>query len=109
MPTPSEPVLVNSTQYQDIAASATAVALGPGGGAIGDYLSHFTVVPSSLSPGAITMTDGNGSAINLFAGGASSLLTLHPFPVPWGANSTAGAWKITTGAGLTVKAFGRFT
>ena len=109
MSPPNEPIYVNSTQYQTVAASQSATALGPGGGAIGDYLSHVTITPSALSPGSVTLTDGGGSAYTLFAGGASSLVTLQPFTVRWGANSTGGAWKVATGANLTVATFGRFT
>ena len=68
MAIPNEPIYANSTQYQAIAASQSATALGPGGGAAGDYLSHITVVPASLSPGSVTVTDGGGSAVTVFAG-----------------------------------------
>ncbi len=77
----ADPVLVNSTQYQTQAASLGPLALGPSGtGALQDYLSHITIVPASLSPGAVTVTDGTGSAITVFAGGTNCLLTLHPPP-----------------------------
>src|SRR5437764_11194291 len=102
MTTPDYPIFANSTQYQAVAASQANAALGPGGGAAGDYLSHITIVPASLSPGAVTIADGGGSAITIFAGGASSLTGLVPFTVALGAKSTAGAWKVTTGASLSV-------
>lgn len=103
-----EPIIAQSSQLATVAASTgPAVLSGGGGGGAGDYLSHLLVVPTSLSPGSVTITDGSGSAVTVFAGGASSLLTLHPFPIPWGAESTTGPWKVTTGAGLSVVAFGR--
>lgn len=93
-------------KYATVAASATAQALGTG--AIGDYLSHVTIIPASTSPGAVTITDGTGSAITIFAGGASSVSNLVPFGVPLGLLSTSGGWKITTGASVSVIAEGKF-
>ncbi len=110
MTTPDYPIFANSTQYQAIAASATNQAIGPGGGAAGDYLSHVTIVPASTSPGAVSIADGGGSAITIFAGGATTaLITLTPFTVALGAKSTGGAWKVTTGASVSIVAFGQFT
>jgi len=109
MATPDYPIFVNSTQYQTVAASQSNAALGPGGGGAGDYLSHLTIVPASTSPGAVSIADGGGSAITVFVGGASSVLSLLPFKVAIGAKSTSGAWKITTGAAVSVVAMGQFT
>jgi hypothetical protein len=109
MATPDYPIFANSTQYQAVAASQSNAVLGPGGGGAGDYLSHLTVVPASTSPGAVTIADGGGSAITVFAGGASSVSSLMPFKVAIGAKSTSGAWKITTGAAVSVVAMGQFT
>lgn len=96
--------------YVTIAASTTA-ALGARGGTgqIGDIVDQLLVIPTSTSPGAITITDGSGSAITVFAGGASSLATLIPFPIPLGAKSTSGAWSVTTGASLSIIAIGNFS
>jgi hypothetical protein len=109
MSTPDYPIFANSTQYQAVAAGLGPVAIGPGGGGQGDYLSHITIVPASVSPGVVTITDGSGSAITVFAGGASSLSSLAPFTVAIGAKSTSGAWKITTGASVSAIAVGQFT
>ena len=103
------PIFANSTQYQAVAASQANTALGPGGGAVGDYLSHITIVPASTGPGAITIADGVGGAITIFAGGVSSLSNLASFTVAFGAKSTSGAWKVTTGASVSAVAFGQFT
>ncbi|MGO9304051.1 MAG: hypothetical protein ACLP3R_10165, partial [Candidatus Korobacteraceae bacterium] len=95
------PVVNGASFYQTQAASTTITALtGGSGGATGDYLSHCTVIPTSTSPGVFTITD-NATAIYSFPGGASSLSNLVPFTIPVGANSVSGAWKITTGAGLS--------
>lgn len=98
-----------ASRYQLVAASSTATALtGGGGGATGDYLSHCDVVPTSTSPGVVTILD-NSTAVYSFPGGASSLSNLVPFAIPIGANSLSGAWKITTGTGLSVVCTGKFT
>jgi hypothetical protein len=109
MTTADYPIFANSTQYQAIAASATNQALGLGGGAAGDYLSHVTIVPASTSPGAVSIADDGGSAITIFAGGGGSLAGLAPFTVALGAKSVSGAWKVTTGASVSVVAFGQFS
>lgn len=95
--------------YNTVAASQSTQALtGGGGGATGDYLSHCVVFPTSTSPGVVTILD-NATTISPFAGGASSLSNLVPFTIPVGAVSTSGAWKVTTGAGLSVACYGKFT
>jgi hypothetical protein len=109
MTTSDYPIFANSTQYQAVAASQSNAALGPGGGAAGDYLSHLTVVPASTSPGAVTIADGAGTAITVFAGGGSSLSVLVPFTIAIGAKSTSGAWKVTAGTSVSVVACGQFT
>lgn len=88
--------------------SATAVA-NKGSGAKGDFLREIWVVPTSVSPGAVTVTDNDGTAITVFAGGTNSVSTLHPFQAAWaGGRSRRGAWKIATGANLSIVAFGQF-
>lgn len=98
--------------YQAVAASQTATVLQSSTGAIGDYLSHCDIYPTSTSPGVVTVFDNTnaaaGSAI-LFAGGSSSITNLVPFAIPVGAVSTAGAWKVTTGANVSVVCFGKFS
>lgn len=93
--------------YETVAASQTAQAMGATG-ATGDFLSHCVVTPGTTSPGVVTVLD-NATAIVSFAGGASSVSNLVPFTIPVGAVSVSGAWKITTGANVTVVCVGRFT
>ena len=101
-------VVSAANTYNTIAASQTAQALtGGSGGATGDYLSHCVVLPTSTSPGVVTILD-NSTAIFSFPGGASSTSNLVPFTIPVGAVSTSGAWKVTTGANLTVTCVGKF-
>lgn len=94
--------------YGAIAASKSNVILGATGSA-GDTISSVTIVPATTSPGAVSITDGSGSAITLFTGGASSVATLHSWTVFLGVKSTSGAWKVTTGANVSVVCCGRFT
>lgn len=106
----SDPVITDSAQLPTVAASQNAAALsGGGGGAIGDYLAGLIIVPETTSPGAVTFQDGSGSAVTAFPGGASSVADLKPFPVLLGGSSTAGPWKVTTGANVHIIARGRFT
>lgn len=97
---------VGVDQYEAVAASATAV-LGPNG-AKGDFVLGLLVVPTSLSPQAISVLDG-ATSITVFAGGANSIGSLQPFYIPLGWTSVSGAWSVTTGSGLSVVAGGRFT
>ncbi|TGU44625.1 hypothetical protein EN788_22170 [Mesorhizobium sp. M2D.F.Ca.ET.145.01.1.1] len=94
--------------YETIAASATDQALGATG-ATGDFLAGILVVPGTTSPGAVSIKDGSGSSITLFAGGSSSVSNLVPFFIPLGLISTGGAWKVTTGTSVSAIGIGTFT
>jgi hypothetical protein len=97
--------------YETVAASQTAQILGATG-AVGDFLAGVLIVPATTSPGAVSIIDGNGSNISIFAGGASSVSSLVPFFVPWGAkcvNATTPGWKITTGTNVSAAGIGNFT
>lgn len=94
--------------YETVAASQTDQALGATGAAA-DYLSGLLIVPATKSPGAVSIKDGAGSAITVFTGGTDSVLSLVPFFVPVLAKSSSGAWKVTTGANVSVVATGNFS
>ena len=96
----------NAVQYETVAASQTAQVLG-NSGAIGDYISRLIIIPASVSPGVVALLD-NATSINILPGGASSLTELKPIVVEIGARSVSGAWKITTGANVSVIAVGYF-
>jgi hypothetical protein len=95
-----------------IAASATAQILSAtsGGttGATGDYLTFCEIMPATTSPGAVTISD-NATTIYSFAGGASSVSNLVSWPVPFGAPSKSGGWKVTTGTNVSVFCVGKFS
>ena len=95
-------------QYEPVAASQTNQVMGATG-AVGDYLAGVIIIPSSTSPGAVTIKDGANAAITVFAGGAASINNLRTIVVPLGMYSTNGAWQITTGANETAIGVGKFT
>jgi hypothetical protein len=95
-------------EYETVAASSADQALGATGAA-GDYVAGLLVVPATTSPGAVSIKDGAGSAITVFTGGASSVSNLVPFFIPLGLKSGSGAWKVTTGANVSVIGSGNFT
>lgn len=101
-------VISGGSEYETVAASQTDQVLGSGG-AIGDYFQGLLAIPATTSPGAISVKDGSGSSITLFAGGASSVSDLRPFGIPFPAKSLNGGWKVTTGANVSVVGFGDFT
>lgn len=94
--------------YETIAASQTDQVLGVTGG-VGDYLERLIIVPATTSPGAVQIQDGSGTEITIFTGGATSVSNLTPIPIEFNTVSTGGAWKVTTGANVSVLASGRFT
>lgn len=118
MPTPSRPPnpsqsfipLDPTIAYETVAASQTDQMLG-GAGAIGDRLVGLLVIPATTSPGAISIEDGSTNT-TVFAGGATSVPGLAPFYIafgPSGIYSVNGGWEITTGANVSLIAFGNFT
>lgn len=98
---------VGGTDYEHVAASQTDQMMGATGAA-GDYLSHLLVIPASTSPGEVSIEDGSTNRV-VFVGGASSASNLIPFVIPIGAKSTTGGWEVSTGASVSVIAFGDFT
>lgn len=98
--------------YETVAAGQTDQVLG-NAGATGDVLSTVVIVPAAANCGAVSVKDGSGSAITLFVGGGTTALTdLRPQVVSFGAFgavSTSGAWKVTTGTNVSVIATGQFT
>jgi hypothetical protein len=105
--TAPSPVEVQNPSYKAVAASASAQVMGTAGAA-GDILSHVVIIPATTSPGAVSIQDGAGSAITIFAGGASSVTTLIPFVVPLAIVATTN-WKITTGASVSAIGVGKFS
>jgi len=93
--------------YETVAASQTAQVIG-GTGDKGDHIAGLLVIPATTSPGVVTLLD-NATSIALFVGGATSVSDLVPFFIPLNLVSLSGAWKVTTGANVSVVASGFFT
>lgn len=98
---------MDSQTYKTIAASQTDSVLGAPGG-LGDWLEALIVIPATTSPGAVSVKDGSGSSITLFAGGATSVADLKPFVIKVEARSRTGAWSVTTGTNVSVIGVGKF-
>lgn len=100
---------IDNARYETVAAGQSDQALGPTG-AKGDYLAGMLIVPATAAAGAVSIKDGGGSAISVFAGGAvTALPTLAPIWVPILAQSQTGAWSVTTGTNVSVIAIGSFS
>lgn len=100
---------VPDAEYKTVAVSTT-LALGTNGGAVGDALFGMLLVPIASgvvgAPG-VTLTDGSGSAITIVTAG--TFVNIAPIWVPLNILSTSGAWKVITGAGISVIAVGKFS
>jgi hypothetical protein len=105
--------VVNGGSFrQEVDASATATVLQQSTGAAGDYLSHCVIFPATTTPGVVQVFDNTNASGNYainFPGGASSVSNLAPIPIPIGAVSVAGAWKVTTTTNVSVVCYGRFS
>ncbi len=103
-------IVNGANTYQHVAASQTAAVLQTSTGATGDYLSHCVIYPSTTAAGSVTVFDNaNAAATNVIEFTTGTLSNLSPITVPVGAISTAGAWKVTTGANETVVCYGKFS
>lgn len=90
---------------QLVAVSQTDKVLGATGAA-GDYLEKLLViVAASGATSVVSIKDGTGSAIPI----TPAMPALGTYVIPINKKSETGAWKITTLAGATVLAFGKFT
>src|ERR1035437_4327453 len=95
--------------YVAVAASQTAAILQSATGAVGDFLAGVLVIPATTAPGVVTILDNATGLIAYPGGGTTALLTLTPFFIPVDGFSRSGAWKITTGANVSVLAIGKFS
>lgn len=95
-------------EYETVAASQTDQMLGPTG-AVGDSLAGMLIIPATTSPGAVSIEDGSTNT-TVFAGGSNSVSSLVPFYIPlMNIKTVSGGWEVTTGANVSVIAFGNFT
>lgn len=92
-------------EYETVAASQTGQTLGTTG-ATGDRIERLIITSNTAASATVTLIDGSTS-IPILVGSATTPLGV--FTVDLGLYSQTGAWSITTGAGATVVAIGRFT
>lgn len=105
---PATDWVYNKGTYVALPASTTTT-IQSSAGAIGDYLDHITVFPTTTAAGSIVLKDG-ATTIATYAGGTgTALLTLTPFTIYVGAVSSVGAWSAVVGANVTGVAVGRFS
>ncbi len=99
-------IVAPRTNYETVAASQTAQVLGATG-AMGDVLERVVCVVATAATSTVSIKDGSDSAINILPNivGAG----VGTYVIDLGIMSAAGAWQITTGAGVSVIATGRFT
>lgn len=93
--------------YETVAASQSGQTLGPAGH-VGDILERLIVTVATAATGTVSIADGNGSAIPITAANTP----IGVYSVAIGARALAATtpgWKVTTGAGASVIAVGRFT
>lgn len=89
--------------YETVAASQTGQVLGTSG-ATGDYIHRLIVSVATAASGTVTLIDGSTSIVITAANTPIGVYT-----VDLGMRSATGAWSVTTGAGATVIAVGRFS
>lgn len=95
-----------NARYETVAAGQTDQALGPTG-AKGDYLESLIITVGTAATAATSIKDGSGSSIPIMPNSPGGGVGVYVVDI--GACSTGGAWSVTTGAGSTVMAVGRFS
>jgi len=73
-------------------------------GAKHDYLHSLTIVVGTAASSTVTLIDGSTSIILMAANTA-----IGTYPLELNMTSQTGPWAITTAAGVTVIALGRFS
>lgn len=98
-----------ATDYEFVAASATAQKLGPVG-AKGDVVERLIIVPETTAAGTVSIRDGASNAqpykTDVYVAG--TLSDLKPMIVQLSARSVSADWNVTTGTNVHVIAVGRF-
>ena len=92
--------------YETVAASQTNQVLGSTGAA-GDYLHKLICVVATAATSAVTIGDGAAASVSVLPNNVGGGIGTYPITVNM--VSGTGDWRITTGAGVSVIAVGRFT
>ena len=98
---------IDPPNRQVIEALATNTPLAQSGlGAIGDYISHLVCVVATAATAQVQVKDGSGTAFTVLPNSPGG--GIGTYTIPSLGASRLGAWQISTGAGVTVIARGRF-
>jgi len=90
--------------YEIVAPSQTAQPLGTTG-TVGDFLHRLVCVVATSATSAVTLNDGGGAEIPIIPANA----TIGTYPIEINIYSLTGSWRVTTAAGVSVLAAGRFS
>lgn len=93
-------------EYEWVDASATNQTIGATGAA-GDYLARVVCVVATALTAQVQIKDGSGTARTILPNSPGG--GVGTYVIQLGLKSTLGAWQVTTGAGVTAFAVGRFT
>ena len=93
-----------ASDYETVAVSQTDQVMGTNG-EVGDYLDSIVIQVATAATAAVTVKD---NATTVFAFANSPGGGIGSYVIPLGIKSRSGAFKITTGAGSTVLAIGKF-
>jgi hypothetical protein len=93
------------SDYETVAVSQTDKVLGQGSGAKGDFLHSVILTVATAASSTAHIDDGGGTDIPLLAANTP----IGVYTVILNLRSKTGAWRMTTGAGVTAIATGDFT
>lgn len=99
-----EAVRVGGEAYEDVAAGQAAQILG-GVGKRGDSIARLVVVVSTSATSQVSLQDGANADTTIVPANAP----IGTSVIELGIRSINGPWKVTTGAGVTVRAIGSFS
>jgi hypothetical protein len=99
-------VLSAATKAITVVGQNETPVLGATGGAIGDYLESLTITVGMTGMAAVSICD---SAAGKMMQVLPASMPIGTYDRPLNMASKAGGWKVTTTAGLTVIAHGRFS
>lgn|SRR5262245_57251128 len=98
------------TDYEPVAASQSDQVLG-GPGKQGDILQRLVITVNTAATAQVQIRDGSGgSLITIMPNSPGGGIGVYVVELGMRAATVAnGGWRVTTGAGSTVVAVGRFT
>lgn len=99
-------VSANGRQYATVAASQVADILGDPLASAGNTIDGLWIFPATTTPGTVIVLDDTAAVWTWPAG--ITVDSLAPIFIPLNLNAVNGPWKITTGADVSVLAWGVF-